>query len=228
MAAGGGSSKSAGGSNKGGGKAKAGDAPGDHTPPGSKTGGGKGAPTTGGGKGAPTTGGMKPTPTTGKDDPVTEVVEAFTPGQVGRLAWNDSQPIDGRPILLYVFNGHLFDGDDFDYSKELEQKLFDSKEVRRLASDFVCEKICLGAHEFLREVEGREAIHAFLSATMELPEQRKVGLYLLDSSGGLISSFTAKEMRGGAPVLLREIRKATAENGRRVTAKAVAPAPSLH
>jgi hypothetical protein len=43
--------------------------------------------------------------------------DVFTPGQDGTLQWNTTQSIADRPILLYTFNGHIYEGRDFDYSK---------------------------------------------------------------------------------------------------------------
>jgi CDP-glycerol glycerophosphotransferase (TagB/SpsB family) len=147
--------------------------------------------------------------------------EWFTPGQDGNFAWNTTQAIADRPILLYTFDGHIYEGKDFDYSKRMELELFLDKEIVKLARDFVCEKICISEHEFLRKVKGREPISAFLAANMEKPVQRKVQIAMLDSSGKLIAVFNdPKQLKEGAPALLRELKKAREENAKRLAAAA--------
>jgi len=147
--------------------------------------------------------------------------EYFTPGQDGNLTWNTTQAIADRPILLYTFNGHVFDGKEFDYSRSVELELFKNKEVIKLAREFVCEKICVSDHEFLRQVKGREPVNAFLASSMEKPDQRKVRVTFLDRSGRLIATFDdPKALKDGAPALLRAMRAAAAENARRRTAEA--------
>ena len=143
--------------------------------------------------------------------------DLFTPGQDGNLAWNGTQPIGSKPILVYVFNGHIYDGSLFDYSKRLETELLKNPEVIKEARDFICEKVCIGDHELLRKVKGREAVTAYLAAHYAKPEQRKVQLFFLDSTGALISVFNdPKAMKEGAPALLREMRKAKEANVKRL------------
>jgi hypothetical protein len=158
---------------------------------------------------------VRPPPTTAGPDEVTDVAESFVPGQIGKLPWNDSRPVGDRPILLYVFNGHVFEGEDYEYSKELEQTLLRNEDVVELAGDFACEKVCIDSHAFLREVAGREAVTAYLSASMPRPEDRRVGLYFLDGRGELISKLTAAKLRKGAPMLRQAMLQAKAENAQR-------------
>ncbi len=97
--------------------------------------------------------------------------------------------------------------------------MFKNKELIKEARGFVCEKICVADHEFLRKVKGREPVNAFLAASMEKNEQRKVQVMFLDSQGKLISVFSEpKSMKEGAPALLRELKKAREENARRLAA----------
>ncbi len=154
--------------------------------------------------------------------------DLFTPGQDGNLSWNGTQPIANKPILVYVFDGHIYDGSVFDFSKRIETELLKDPQVIKEARDFVCEKVCVGDHEFLRKVKGREALTAYLTANLAKPEQRKVQLFFLDSTGQWISTFNdPKAIKEGAPALLREMRKAKEENAKRLAAlaaKAAAPA----
>lgn len=143
--------------------------------------------------------------------------DLFTPGQDGNLSWNGTQPIGSKPLLVYVFNGHVYDGSLFDYSKRLETELLKNPEVIKEARDFVCEKVCIGDHEFLRKVKGREPITAYLAGNFAKPEQRKVQLFFLDSTGSLISVFNdPKAIKEGSPALLREMRKAKEVNAKRL------------
>ena len=159
----------------------------------------------------------------GGDGVVADAEEKFTPGQDGSFAWNSTQPIEGRPILLYVFNGHKSEGREFDYSKSLETALFANKEVAKEARAFVCEKVCIEDHEFLRKVKGREPVTTFLTSTMEKAEQRKSSLLLLDANGALISSFDdPKSLKEGAAALMRDLKKAKAENSKRLAPAAPA------
>jgi hypothetical protein len=91
----------------------------------------------------------------------------------------------------------------------------------KLMRDFVCEKVCVSDHEFLRKVKGREPISEFLTANMEKSSQRKVQLMLLDSKGKLIGTFDdPKALKEGAPALLRAAKKAREENSKRLAAAA--------
>ncbi|MSR45601.1 MAG: hypothetical protein EXS13_00775 [Planctomycetes bacterium] len=149
----------------------------------------------------------------------------FTPGQDGSLTWNGTNPIGSKPILIYVFNGHIYEGTHFDYSRTLETTLFKDKDVIKESRDFVCEKVCIDDHEFLRKIKGREQVTAFLAKAMEKPEQRKVQLLFVDSTGQLIANFTdPKAIKEGAPALLKALRAAKEENAKRLTAAASKPA----
>jgi hypothetical protein len=173
-----------------------------------------------GGAGGSVGGGFRRRPRTGGGD-TTEVGEYFTPGQDGNLAWNTTQPIVARPILLYIFDGHVFEGSNYDYSKTIELGMFKNKELIKESRDFVCEKICIDDHEFLRKVKGREPVNGFLAANMEKKEQRVVQLAFLDSSGRLISVFDdPKALKDGVPALRKAMRQAREENARRLEAAA--------
>jgi hypothetical protein len=195
--------------------------------------GGAGArPSGGGATGGSTGGGMRgggggfgrrPAPTTGGGGDGGVAGDTFTPGQDGSLAWNTTQPIADKPILLYVFDGHVFEGTGFDYSKKVELEfLKNNKELIAESRGFTCEKICRADHEFLRKVKGREPVNAFLAANLEKPEQRKVQILLLDSTGQLIATFAndPKQLKTGAAGLLKLLRDAKVENQKRLEAAA--------
>src|SRR5262245_43336089 len=159
-------------------------------------------------------------PTTGSGDGGS-AADFFTPGQDGNFNWNSTTPIGSKPILLYVFNGHIWEGSAFDYSKSLELGLFKDKEVVKEAREFTCEKICLSDHEFLRKVKGREPVSDFLVRAMEKAEKRKVSLLFLDSAGFPIATFTdPKAIKEGSPALLKAMRAAKEENLKRLAAAA--------
>jgi hypothetical protein len=151
----------------------------------------------------------------------------FVPGSDGNLMWNTTQPIGDRPILLYVFDGHVAEGSSFEYAKSVELAIFGSKENKELlkeARGFVCEKICNSAHEFLRQVKGREPVSGFLAANMEKSDQRKVQVLFLDARGKLISTFTdPKAIKEGGAAFLREMKRAREENARRLLAEPPPP-----
>jgi hypothetical protein len=162
--------------------------------------------------------------TTGSGDGSGSGADAFTPGSDGNLTWNGTTPINGKPILVYVFNGHIYEGTNYDYSDTLENTLFKDKEVVKESRDFVCEKVCIGDHELLRKVKGREPVTEFFAKTMAKPEQRKVQLLFLDSTGQWIASFTdPKAIKEGVPALLKAMRAAKEENAKRLAAKPVDP-----
>lgn len=164
-------------------------------------------------------------PSTGGGDGGGTAADLFTPGQDGNFNWNSTSPIGAKPILLYVFNGHIYEGSAFDYSKSLELGLFKDKEIVKEARDFTCEKICLSDHEFLRKVKGREPVTDFLTRTMEKADKRKVSLLFLDSSGFPIATFTdPKAIKEGSPALLKAMRAAKEENSKRLAAAAAKPA----
>lgn len=166
-------------------------------------------------------------PTTGGGDGNGSGTENFTPGQDGSLTWNGTQPINGKPILVYVFNGHIYEGTQFDYSNTLETVLFKDKDVIKEAREFICEKVCVGDHELLRKVKGREAIADYFARNMAKPEQRKVQLLFLDATGAPISAFTdPKAIKEGAPALLKAMRAAREENAKRLALAAAKPAPA--
>jgi hypothetical protein len=163
-------------------------------------------------------------PTTGGGDGGGTAADLFTPGQDGNFNWNSTTPIGSKPILLYVFNGHIYEGSVFEYSKSLELGLFKDKEIVKEARDFTCEKICLSDHEFLRKVKGREPVTDFLARTMEKADKRKVSLLFLDSSGFPIANFTdPKAIKEGSPALLKAMRAAKEENSKRLAAAAAKP-----
>ena len=186
---------------------------------GSRTGSGQ----TGGGTRAPgsTKGGKKDDATT--PGAVTDLPEAgtteFAPGQNGTLTWNTTQAIDHRPILVYVFDGHTPAGENFDYSKLIEQEFLKDKDVVKVADDFVCEKLCIKETDFLQPVKGREPVQEWLAANMKEPAQRKAKLVVLDANGALLRSFDAKELKSAKPALVvRELKKAQKTNDEHVAA----------
>jgi hypothetical protein len=147
--------------------------------------------------------------------------EGFTPGQNGTLTWNTTQEIDRRPILLYVFNGHETTGAGYALSRLLELEVMKDKEVVLTAEDFVCEKTCLKEGDFLQVLKGREPVQAWLAANMTKADQRRTQLVVLDANGGVLRAFDEKELRrGGATLVLRELKKAAKENVARVTPRA--------
>ncbi len=100
-----------------------------------------------------------------------------------------------------------------------------NKEIIKEAREFVCEKVCLSDHEFLRKVKGREPVNTYLLANMEKGEQRKVQVLFLDADGKPIATFTdPKALKEGVPALLREMRKAKEENAKRTGTAAPAVA----
>lgn len=142
-------------------------------------------------------------------------MEFFTPGQDGSFAWNTTAPIGKRPILVYVYDCQKSSGDGFDYSQSVERKIFSQQEIRKLSRDFVCEKICAGNDEFLRKVEGREAVSSYLS-TMKEPKDRVTHVAVLDPEGKLIAKFTEpKLLKKGAPAFLELLKGAQVEAARR-------------
>ena len=103
----------------------------------------------------------------------------------------------------------------------LETSLFKDKEVVKEARDFICEKVCIADHEFLRKAKGRERIGEFLARTRTKQETRKVELLFLDSTGALLSTFNdPKAIKEGAPALLKALRAAKEENSKRIAAAA--------
>jgi ribosomal protein L15 len=188
---------------------------------GSRTGSGQ----TGGGTRSPgsTKGGKKDDTTT--PGAVTDLPEVgtteFAPGQNGTLTWNTTQAIDRRPILVYVFDGHTPAGENFDYSKLIEQEFLKDKDVVKVADDFVCEKLCIKETDFLQPVKGREPVQEWLAANMKEPAQRKAKLVVLDANGALLRSFDAKELKSAKPALVvRELKKAQKTNEEHVAAAA--------
>ena len=175
-----------------------------------------GGPRAGGGARAPgNTGGRVGESTStprGGQSTAAEESSYFVPGQDGNFAWNTTVPVRQKPILVYVFDGHVAAGNDFDYSKAVEKRMFKNDDVRELSREFICEKICVGDHEFLREVKGREAVHRYLKTMPEL-EKREVHVALLDSNGELIEVFVDKrKIRKGAPALEASMKKALKAN----------------
>lgn len=154
---------------------------------------------------------------TGSGDGSGSGSDLFVPGSDGNLSWNGTKPIAGKPILLYVFDGHIYDGSAFDYSKRLETELFKHKDVIQAARDFICEKVCIGDHEFLRKVKGREPVTEYLATTFEKPESRKVKLLFLDATGKAIAAFDdPKALKEGVPALLAQLREAAKVNAQRL------------
>lgn len=188
---------------------------------GARTGGGQ---TGGSGRTAGTPAGKKDdTPTT--PGAVTDLPEVgttgFAPGQNGTLTWNTTQAIDQRPILVYVFDGHTPKGDNFDYSKLVEQEFLKDKDVVKVADDFVCEKLCIKETDFLQPVKGREPVQEWLAANMKEPAQRKAKLLVLDSKGALLRAFDAKELKNADPrLVVRELKKAQKTNEEHLAAAA--------
>lgn len=141
----------------------------------------------------------------------------FTPGQNGTLSWNTTEEIDRRPILVYVFDGHELSGTDYALSRLIEVDLLKDKAVISAAEDFVNEKTCFKEANFLQAVKGREPVQGWLAANFSKPEQRHTRLALLDSGGKLLRAFDEKELRrGGAPLLVRELKRAIKENDARL------------
>jgi len=202
---------------------------------GGSVGGSAGGASTGGGMRAGGGGFRRRSPSTGSNGDGSGSGAWFIPGSDGNLQWNTTQPIGEKPILLYVFNGHIFEGPAYDYSANFELDLLakkdDSKELLEEARAFVCEKVCLSDHEFLRQVKGREAVSEFLASKMGNLDQRKVHVLLLDSKGKLIQALDGKKpFKGGIPGLLKAMRAAREENARRLAAQPtdaepVEPAP---
>lgn len=123
-----------------------------------------------------------------------------------------------KPVLVYVFDGHKFEGAGFDYSAQVERKLFAEKKVIRESRGFVCEKICTADEEFLRSVKGREPVLKYLK-TMKDAKQRAPHVALLDNKGKLIAKITdPKLLKKGAPALLKQMKKAKVENAKRLEA----------
>jgi hypothetical protein len=184
----------------------------------SRAGGSKAAPGKAGGPTTPNAGTKRDGDTT-PDDGACEG-DAFTPGQNGTLTWNTTQEIDGRPILLYVLDGHSPSGLDYDFSRKLELELLKDKAVIREAEDFVCEKICVKEKDFLDVVKDREVVSSWLRENMAKPEQRRARLVLLDAKGGLLRSFDFKKLKGAKPEwLVQELRKAVKANGKSLAPK---------
>ncbi|MBM4015013.1 MAG: hypothetical protein FJ293_08625 [Planctomycetes bacterium] len=189
------------------------------------TSGGTGSVGTGGGIRGGGGGMRKRRSSTGSGDGSGSGADAFTPGSDGNFAWNGTTPINGKPILVYVFDGHIYEGTNYDYSDKLENALFKDKEVVKESRDFICEKVCIGDHEILRKLKGREPVTEFFAKTMAKPEQRKVQLLFLDSTGQLIATFTdPKAIKEGVPALVKAMRAAKEENAKRLAANPVAPA----
>ena len=197
--------------------------PGGRSSKGSSGGARSGSGQTGGGRTSGTKGGKKDDTTT--PGAVTDLPEVgtteFAPGQNGTLTWNTTQAIDRRPILVYVFDGHSPSGDNFDYSKLIEQEFLKDKDVVKVADDFVCEKLCIKETDFLQPVKGREPVQEWLAANMKEPAQRKAKLLVLDANGALLRSFDAKELKSAKPALVvRELKKAQKTNEEHVAAAA--------
>ena len=138
-----------------------------------------GGPTTPGGGGPRTNGGGGPT-TGGWPD--------FIPGQDGSLYWNTSVSEQGRPALVYLYNGHNISDDDCKRSRLIEKNCFPDKSVIAEARGFVCEKICFGCSEFNRRPHHREAIRDYLERVARTGTfESKV--VLLDGSGQILVEF---------------------------------------
>ena len=113
----------------------------------------------------------------------------FIPGTNGSFYWNTTVPVDEKPILVYLYNGHVVDDTNASFSKHVERECFRQKKIAEVARGFVCEKICFGCDEFFRWVTHRGALEPYLHK-LKKPDANVTSLVvLLDSSGSVIREF---------------------------------------
>ena len=144
------------------------------------------------------------------------VCAAFLPGSDGHFAWNTTRPIEERPVLVYLYDCGARDGDDFDYSRYAEERLFANQKVIEHSRGFVCEKICLGNHDWDAKVPGREAISHYLSTIEKQRDAKKLRpqLALLDAEGNPITTYGKLNdlRRGGVRRFLDRLQHAARRN----------------
>ncbi|MFH0944894.1 MAG: hypothetical protein V2A76_06820 [Planctomycetota bacterium] len=160
-----------------------------------------GGPATGGPAGPETPAGVtingETGPTTGFPD--------FIPGQDGNLYWNTSVLQQGRPVLVYLYNGHVISDDDCKRSRQFEKNCFPDEAVIKEARGFVCEKICFGCSEFSRKTQHREVIRDYLKRVVESGSFESK-IVLLDASGQTLAEF--KDEAPSAKKLAAALKKA--------------------
>lgn len=142
------------------------------------------------GLGGPTTGGLNNGEGKNKDGQSGKTPE-FIPGQDGNLYWNTSVPMNQRPTLLYLYNGHDLENDDCERSRSIEKDCFCDKKVIDLARQFACEKICFGCSEFSRRPKHRKPLHDYLDGMAKAGELG-ARLVILDPSGRVLHEYKDK------------------------------------
>lgn len=117
-------------------------------------------------------------------------------------------PEQGRPVLVYLYNGHSITDQDCKRSRQIEKNCFTDENVIGLAREFVCEKICFGCSEFGRQPAHRKAIQDYLERVSRTATfESKV--VLLDPSGQTLAEF--KDQAPSPKKLATALKRASAE-----------------
>ncbi len=149
---------------------------------------------------------------------VSQAVDGFLPGETNSFAWNTTVPVEEKPILVYVFNGHVYEGSEFEYSSSLEQGAFADRKIRDLARNFICEKVCVADEELLREVAGRESVSTYLRSFSEKKEKPSAHVALLDSHGRRLGTLDDRTIARGPGAVAKELKRCLQINAERAEA----------
>lgn len=162
--------------------------------------------------------------------------EWFAPGSDASLAWNGTGELKNRPILVYLFDGHVNKGSFFDFAKWTEMNIFRQRKVTEETRNFHCEKLCLRTDGLMRSVAHRPELKKFLSE-VEGMEPRRPMVALLDARGEVITTIDsripnhkwfAKELAKAQKVNTERLAKAPAlEGGAKGTIGEPAPATKV-
>jgi len=111
----------------------------------------------------------------------------FIPGLDGNLYWNTTVPVDRKPILLYLYDGHTTDDASAAFCQQVESTCFSDPRIVRLARQFTCEKICFGCPELMLTPKGREMISSYVAAFSK--GEKSAHLVILAPDGEVIQDF---------------------------------------
>lgn len=87
-------------------------------------------------------------------------------------------PAAGRPVLLYLYNGHEIEDENAARSRTLEKSVFTDRRVIEAARGFVCEKICFGCSELSLRYEHRQMLRDYLDRCEAAPARESHAVLL--------------------------------------------------
>jgi hypothetical protein len=92
---------------------------------------------------------------------------------------------------VYFFDCSKCKGDDYSFAHVAERNVMTNKKVIELSRNFICEKVCLGNHEWDTKLPGREVLNQYLANKEKARKDGKLTsqVVFLDHSGEMVSSI---------------------------------------